>query len=123
MRYSHPLMVSAATRALCVATMCALLAAGCFRGRGAGLGFFEAAIVTAAIVSTVAPPPPRVIVVPAERPGYSWQPGYWTRDGNEWVWVDGRWIALPPHYRWAPSHWEQAPDGTWHLMPGRWVPT
>jgi len=108
-------------RLISVFAIGALLATGCFRG-GRGFGLFEAAIITAAIVSSIPPPPPRVVVVPAERPGYAWQPGYWTRVGDGWEWVDGRWIALPPHYRWSPSHWEQAPDGTWHLLPGHWVP-
>jgi hypothetical protein len=85
------------------------------------LAFIGAAIITAAIITTVAPPPPRVIVVPEPRPGYAWQPGYWSRAGDEWVWVDGRWIELPPNYSWSPTHWEQAPDGTWQLVPGRWV--
>jgi hypothetical protein len=112
-------MTSATWKAALMAAV--LGATGCWH-HGRGFGLFEAAIVTAAVVSLAAPPPPRVVVVPAERPGYSWQPGYWTRDGDDWVWVEGRWIALPPHYRWAPSHWEQAPDGSWHLLPGHWVP-
>jgi hypothetical protein len=86
------------------------------------LGFLETVIVTAAIVTALTPPPPRVVYVPEPRPGYAWQPGYWTRDGDDWVWVDGRWIQLPPNYQWAPAHWEQAPDGTWRLIPGQWVP-
>ncbi len=107
---------------MAVALSCAILASSCFRGSRHGLAFLETAIITAAIVSTIAPPPPRVIYVPEPRPGYTWQPGYWMREDDEWVWVDGRWIHLPPNYQWAPSHWEQAPDGTWTLIPGQWVP-
>ena len=106
----------------------ALMTSGCYghyRGRGHGgnaLAWIGAVIVTAAIISSIAPPPPRVVVVPEPRPGWAWQPGYWTREGDDWAWVDGRWIQLPPDYQWAPTHWEQAPDGNWQLVPGRWVP-
>ncbi len=104
----------------------ALLAGGCYARHGRlhgpnALAFIGAAIVTAAIVSSIAPPPPRVVYVPAPRPGFAWQPGYWSREGDEWIWVEGRWIELPPHYSWAPAHWEEAPDGNWQLVPGRWV--
>jgi hypothetical protein len=107
----------------------ALVTSGCYGGRGryrggdGALAFLGAAIITAAIVSAVAPPPPRVVYVPPPRPGWAWQPGYWSREGDEWLWMEGRWIQLPPHYTWAPTHWEEAPDRTWHLIPGRWVPT
>jgi hypothetical protein len=90
-----------------------------------GLGFFlaGAAVATAVIVSTTPPPPPPVVYVPAARPGYVWQPGYWTREDDGWVWVDGQWIALQPGWTWSPTHWAQAPDGTWQLVPGRWIQT
>ena len=80
------------------------------------------AIVTAAVVSASRPPPPRVVYVPESRPGYAWQPGYWTLHDGDWVWVDGQWVALRPGYDWAPAHWEGEPDGTWRLIPGHWVP-
>jgi hypothetical protein len=83
---------------------------------------FEAAVVTAAIVSSLEPPPPRIVEVPAPRPGYAWQPGYWQRDGDDWEWVDGQWVELPPHYTWAPAHWEGGGDGSWHFVPGHWEP-
>ena len=95
---------------------------GCFpHGRFSGLALFETAVVTAVVVSALAPPPPRVIVVPAERPGYAWQPGYWTRQGDQWIWIDGRWVPAQPHARWVPTHWEQRPDGTWQLEQGYWM--
>jgi hypothetical protein len=92
--------------------------------RGAGaLPFFlaETAIVAAVIVSTTPPPPPRVVYVPAPRPGYAWQSGYWTKQEGDWVWVEGQWIALQPGYAWVPTHWEQVPDGSWRLVAGHWV--
>jgi hypothetical protein len=113
--------------ALIAATLSGLLLLpGCFSRhghlRGDPLGWFVAGVVATAIVSAMAPPAPRVVIVPEPRPGYEWQPGYWTRESGDWAWVDGRWVELPPHYRYAPTHWEQAPDGTWQLIPGRWVP-
>jgi hypothetical protein len=96
---------------------------GCFRG---GAGLFAAiagtAIVTAVIVSSREPPPPRVVYVPDPRSGYAWQPGYWTLQDGEWLWVDGRWLDLRPGYAFLPTHWEAVGDGTWRLVPGRWVP-
>ena len=101
-----------------------LTTSACFvRG---GVGLFAAvattAIVTAAIVSTRPPPPPRVVYVPDAREGYVWQPGYWTLQDQQWVWVDGSWIPLRQGYAWSPAHWVQQPDGNWGLIPGRWVP-
>jgi WXXGXW repeat (2 copies) len=99
------------------------MASGCYV-RGNGLAtVLGTAFITAAIVSSIRPPPPRVIYVPEPRSGYEWQPGFWTRENGDWVWVEGRWIQLPPHYTWSPTHWEEAPDGTWHLIPGHWAPT
>jgi WXXGXW repeat (2 copies) len=100
----------------------ALATSACFPR---GLGLFAAvagtAIVTAAIVSSRPPPPPRVVYVPDPRPGYAWQPGYWTLQGEQWVWVDGQWLEVQSGYAWSPTHWEPQPDGTWRLMPGQWV--
>ncbi len=107
-----------------VSLLVALTMGGCLRGPA---GFFAAvagtAIVTAAIVSATQPPPPRVVYVPAARPGYEWQPGYWSLEGGQWVWIEGRWIPAQPGYRWSPAHWEPRPDGSWQLVPGQWVPT
>jgi hypothetical protein len=100
----------------------ALTTSACFV-RGAGLlpAIVGTAIVTAAVVSATQPPPPRVVYVPEPRAGYVWAPGYWTKDRDEWVWVDGQWVTVQPGYAWSPAHWEEAPDGSWRLMPGQWV--
>jgi hypothetical protein len=99
-----------------------LASSACFP-RGAGIlpAIVGTALVTAAVVSAVRPPPPRVVYVPEPRPGYAWQPGYWTLHDGEWIWVDGQWLAIQPGYTWSPAHWEEAPDGAWRLAPGRWV--
>jgi hypothetical protein len=90
---------------------------------GIPLAIAGTAIATAVVISATAPPPPpRVVYVPPPQPGYAWQPGYWTRRDGRWVWIDGRWIALQPGYSWVPTHWIQAPDGSWRLIQGAWVP-
>jgi hypothetical protein len=112
---SRPAIVSSAL-ALSLATT------GCFRGGMLFAAVATAAVVTAVVVSTRPPPPPRVVYVPDPRPGWVWQPGYWTLQNDQWVWVDGVWVAENPGYAWSPAHWEGQPDGTWHLIPGQWVP-
>jgi hypothetical protein len=107
------------TAALAVALSLATGGTGCRYG---ALSLFEAAVVTAVIVSSVAPPPPRVIVVPPPQDGFVWQPGYWTRHGDQWMWVDGGWVQTRPQLRYVPTHWQQQPDGSWQLVPAQWVP-
>ncbi|HUJ63441.1 MAG TPA: YXWGXW repeat-containing protein [Kofleriaceae bacterium] len=104
--------------ALCIAA--SLLGSGCLRGPGA-FRLFEAAVVTAVVVSALQPPPPRVVFVPAPRPGYVWQPGYWTRQDDSWVWIDGGWVPDRQNAQYVPSHWEQMQDGSWQLVPAHWV--
>jgi len=102
-------------------TLLLALAPGCYR-HGALLGaVVGTSIITAAIVSSRPPPPPRVVYAPPPQPGYVWQPGYWSLEHDEWVWVEGRWIARYPGYDWEPSHWVEDPDGHWRLIPGHWV--
>ena len=67
----------------------------------------------------IAPPAPRYEVLPAPRPGYAWQPGYWDwRDGRH-HWRKGYWVKERPGYYWHPSRWEQR-GGRWHMERGRW---
>lgn len=100
-----------------------VLSSACYGRVGPGLFWFAAdtALLTAVIVSATAPPPPLVIYAPEPRHGYAWQPGYWTIREGEWVWVEGGWVALREGYAWAPAHWDRLSDGTWQLVPGRWV--
>jgi hypothetical protein len=108
---------------LALALVSSTLTPACYVRGGGGLfaAMAATAIVTAVVVSHVAPPPPRVVVVPEPRAGYVWQPGYWTLQDNQWVWVDGSWIEVREGYQWSPAHWESQPDGTWKLYPGHWV--
>ena len=66
-----------------------------------------------------APPAPRYEVVPADRPGFVWQPGYWQwRDGRHF-WVRGHWVRERQGYYWHPSRWIER-DGRWYFERGRW---
>jgi hypothetical protein len=69
----------------------------------------------------VAPPAPRVEVIPAARPGYVWDAGYWRWAGGRHVWVGGHYIRLihPGAVR-VPGHWEHLPDGRWHFIRPHW---
>jgi hypothetical protein len=66
------------------------------------------------------PPPPRVVVIPAQRRGYVWEPGYWRWTGRKHVWVDGRWMRERRGWQWQPAHWEER-QGRWYFQPGVWV--
>ena len=67
----------------------------------------------------VAPPPPQTEVVPAERTGYVWSPGYWSWEDHHYVWVKGRWVESHNGSHWVPEHWEQR-DTHWHFVHGHW---
>src|ERR1700709_548045 len=67
----------------------------------------------------VAPPPPRVEVVPHERHGYVWAPGYWNWSGHRHVWVKGRYIHERAGHHWVNDNWNQR-DGRWHYERGHW---
>jgi len=67
----------------------------------------------------VAPPAPRYEVVPPERAGYVWQPGYWDWRGDRHYWRKGYWVRERPGYYWHPSRWEHN-DGRWVMRQGGW---
>ena len=77
------------------------------------------AIAAVDVFIDVAPPAPRYEVVPAARPGYVWQPGYWAWNDHRHVWRKGHWVRERKGYYWHPSRWEQR-DGRWHFQNGRW---
>jgi hypothetical protein len=100
----------------------ALATSGCYvRGGGLFAALAFTAIATSAIISAERPPPPRVIYEPPSNPGYTWEPGYWTRVNGDWEWIDGRWVPNYRGYRWIATHWVEDPGGRWRLVPGRWV--
>ena len=67
----------------------------------------------------VGPPPPIVEVVPAQRHGYAWAPGYWDWNGHRHVWHKGYYVRERPGYRWEAHRWVQHGD-RWALERGRW---
>jgi hypothetical protein len=67
----------------------------------------------------VAPPPPRVEVIPHERHGYVWAPGYWNYTGHHHVWVNGRYIHEHHGHHWVADAWEDR-NGRWHFVAGHW---
>jgi hypothetical protein len=67
----------------------------------------------------VAPPAARYEAVPAARPGYVWQQGYWEWNGHRHHWHAGYWVKERRGMYWHPSRWEQR-DGRWTFEKGRW---
>ena len=59
------------------------------------------------------PPAPRYAVVGvAPGPGYVWTNGYWDRRGNNWGWVEGRWMRPPrPRAVWMAPEWRHEGRG------------
>ena len=73
------------------------------------------------VVVQVEPPAPRVESMPAPREGYVWAPGYWSWDGSNYVWVEGRYVPALAGYSYVAPHWE-AVNGGWVLIGEQWVP-
>lgn len=65
------------------------------------------------------PPEPRYEILPAERPGYVWAPGYWDWRNGDWVWVRGHWVRERPNMYYRSSRWEER-DGRWVFRRGGW---
>lgn len=76
---------------------------------------------TRVIVARPAPPAPRVEIQPAAPDTRAvWDPGHWNWDGNQYVWVSGRYIERPDvAMRWEPGRW-MSENGSWVWMDGRW---
>ena len=54
------------------------------------------------VVVGLAPPAPVVEAVPAPpAPGYVWQPGYWSWNGFQYVWVPGVYVVPPYAHRYG----------------------
>lgn len=60
-----------------------------------------------------APPAPRVETVGVPPTAeHVWIPGHWTREGDRWVWVGGRFEARPSTTSvYVPGHWEMRGNG------------
>jgi hypothetical protein len=66
-----------------------------------------------------APPAPRREVVPVNRRGYTWAPGYWEYRHNRYQWVSGSWVRDRPGYYYSAPTWVQRGDH-WVLIQGGW---
>jgi hypothetical protein len=66
------------------------------------------------------PPPPLVEVVPAQRIGYVWAPGYWNWERERHLWVPGHWIVERHGHHWIADRWIEGPHGGWHFERGHW---
>jgi hypothetical protein len=73
------------------------------------------------VVVGFAPPAPVVEVVPPpSAPGYVWQPGYWSWDGVQYVWVAGAYVVAPKvHAVWVLGAWVRPGHG-WVWRAGHW---
>ena len=78
------------------------------------------AIARSVVVVEIAPPPAQVEVVPVQRHGYAWAPGYWGWQRNQYVWVKGHTMQARRGYEWTPARWDQV-DGRHQFQQGRWT--
>jgi hypothetical protein len=72
------------------------------------------------VIIEIAPPDARVEVVPVQRHGYTWAPGYWGWQRNQHVWVKGHPIRARSGYAWTSDRWNQV-NGRYQFQPGRWT--
>lgn len=72
-------------------------------------------------IGHTAPPPQRVeVLVPRPGRGYSWVRGGWDLRGDDWVWMDGRWLRPErPRTRWVVARYASY-GGAWRYTPGHW---
>jgi hypothetical protein len=67
------------------------------------------------------PPPQQETITIAPSPQTVWVPGSWERTPDQWLWVDGKWVA-PPFRRayWTPGYWQHV-GGQYQWLPGHWA--
>ncbi|HWG35184.1 MAG TPA: YXWGXW repeat-containing protein [Gemmatimonadaceae bacterium] len=68
-------------------------------------GFSSASALARGVIIEIAPPPDRVEVVPVQRRGYTWAPGYWRWQRGQHVWVGGHTMRARTGYAWTPDRW------------------
>jgi len=68
-------------------------------------GFSSASALARGVIIEIAPPPDRVEVVPVQRRGYTWAPGYWRWQRGQHVWVSGHTMRVRAGYAWTPDRW------------------
>ena len=70
----------------------------------------------------VAPPPPAeqtIVVIPAVREGFIYEPGHYGWDGQRYVWVEGQYVPNREGHQWRHYTLEQRGD-KWHYRVGHW---
>ena len=77
------------------------------------------ALAAADVYVRIGPPAPRYEVVPAVRPGWVWQPGYWSWNGHRYVWFRGHRVHAHRGEHWVPHRWVEN-GHRWRLEGGRW---
>ncbi len=82
---------------------------------------FSASVLSAPVSVDVrlAPPAPRHEIIPVERAGYIWAPGYWDYRHNHYSWVAGHWERERAGYYYSSPAWVQQGDH-WVLNRGSW---
>jgi hypothetical protein len=83
-------------------------------------GIASGSALARTVIVEVAPPPMQVEVVPVQRHGYTWAPGYWGWQHSQYVWVKGRSMQTRAGYQWAPDRWNQV-DGRHQYEAGHWT--
>ena len=83
-------------------------------------GISSGSALARTVIVEIAPPAPRVEVMPAQRHGYTWAPGYWGWQRDQYVWVKGHTMRARNGYVWTPDRWSQV-DGRHQYQAGRWT--
>ena len=82
-------------------------------------GISSGSALARTVIIELAPPPARVEVVPVQRQGYTWAPGYWGWQRNRHVWVRGHTIRARSGYH-DSRPWNQV-DVRHEFQRGRWT--
>jgi hypothetical protein len=85
----------------------------------ASLGTFAAPAFTADRGVRVAPPPPREEVIPHQRRGHVWVPGFWQHSKGRYHWVKGHWERERRGHHYREPRWVER-DGRWYMERGAW---
>jgi hypothetical protein len=74
------------------------------------------------LVAPYAPPPARAEnPPPSSSPLAMWQPGHWSWNGSQYVWMAGHYVERPSSSaNWIPGYWQQGAGG-WTWVDGRWT--
>ena len=83
-------------------------------------GISSGSALARTVVVEIGPPPAQVEVMPVQRRGYTWAPGYWAWQRDRHVWVRGHTMRARTGYEWTPHRWNQV-DGRHEFQPGRWA--